>query len=315
LGESAAREPVGKLSERDSVDLGRRIREARRGAGLTQTALAEKLGLRLWHVERFESGNVPKEDELGKIAAAVGRPLSWFHGEEPEDATTPTARASGEGIRVLFETRLAARRPVSERPVSPPALEPAYRWRADELKRQYETLLEQQDPRSGWRRLLRRDGDGDPALPLLAKAIELEAEWSRHMVEVEAELARTRMREERLSDALSAALHASDSLVNEAREEAHLVLRKARRQATRMLAEGARGRSRAEREVERLRGVLNEAGAVSRRMAESLERLEAATGAPSRHDESVSGERELVDDLLPDERMSGSSTRTPTTDP
>jgi transcriptional regulator with XRE-family HTH domain len=72
--------------------IGVRIAEARRAAGLTQTELADEIGLRLWHIERFEtSGSVPPA-KLREIAAATGRPLSWLEDqalEDPEAAASP----------------------------------------------------------------------------------------------------------------------------------------------------------------------------------------------------------------------------------
>ena len=57
--------------------LGMAIRTARSAAGLTQTGLAELLGVNQSHVSRLESGEAwPGFDVLHGVAAAVGR-RSW----------------------------------------------------------------------------------------------------------------------------------------------------------------------------------------------------------------------------------------------
>lgn len=55
-----------------AAKLGERIRDARRGAGLTQTELANRLGRTLRTVQKYESGEiVPTIPNLMKIAKAL----------------------------------------------------------------------------------------------------------------------------------------------------------------------------------------------------------------------------------------------------
>lgn len=56
--------------------LGKRIRELRKRAGLTQEQLAEQLGIDQKHMSRIELGkSYPSLDRLSKIAETVGAPL------------------------------------------------------------------------------------------------------------------------------------------------------------------------------------------------------------------------------------------------
>ncbi len=56
--------------------LGKRIRELRKRAGLTQEQLAEQLGIDQKHMSRIELGkSYPSLDRLTKIAETVGTPL------------------------------------------------------------------------------------------------------------------------------------------------------------------------------------------------------------------------------------------------
>ncbi len=63
--------------------IGRRIRQAREAAGMTQEELAEDLDTKPATVSRWESGSFPKRIGLPKIAAALNKPVDWFY---PADA-------------------------------------------------------------------------------------------------------------------------------------------------------------------------------------------------------------------------------------
>jgi transcriptional regulator with XRE-family HTH domain len=59
--------------------LGRRIRDARKKAGLTQLSLADKLGTTQQMISRFESGKQGiRVDELIEIAAKCNVPLNYL---------------------------------------------------------------------------------------------------------------------------------------------------------------------------------------------------------------------------------------------
>jgi len=82
----------------DSSATAARITEARRQAGLSQWALASRLGIPLWKLDDVERGESDGSPLLVEIAAATGRPQSWFAPapmvEISHGATAPAADAS-----------------------------------------------------------------------------------------------------------------------------------------------------------------------------------------------------------------------------
>jgi len=67
---------AGRGSNRD--ELGGRVLQARRSAGLTRTELARRLKLSPWMIDRLEHDQDDAVAHLPAIAEATGRPLSWF---------------------------------------------------------------------------------------------------------------------------------------------------------------------------------------------------------------------------------------------
>jgi transcriptional regulator with XRE-family HTH domain len=72
-----------RAADQPSVDrdasIGARIARARRDAGLTQRALADLVGVRLWVVDRWESGSRSVSGEqLAQVATATNRTLRWL---------------------------------------------------------------------------------------------------------------------------------------------------------------------------------------------------------------------------------------------
>ncbi|MBM3497047.1 MAG: helix-turn-helix transcriptional regulator [Armatimonadetes bacterium] len=73
-----------------------RIRRARREAQLSQAALAKQIGKSADTVRGYEKGRIePPGSVVNRIAAATGRPATWFVGE----GTTPPATTADEGVR------------------------------------------------------------------------------------------------------------------------------------------------------------------------------------------------------------------------
>ena len=70
-----------KTADSMLVLLGERIREARQAAGLTESELADRLGLVEEDVAEYESGARDASAQVERIAEATGRPSSWFRGE------------------------------------------------------------------------------------------------------------------------------------------------------------------------------------------------------------------------------------------
>lgn len=53
------------------MNISQNIRAARLAAGLTQQALADKLGVAVMAVNRWENGSTPRADRIVPIAAAL----------------------------------------------------------------------------------------------------------------------------------------------------------------------------------------------------------------------------------------------------
>src|SRR4051812_699919 len=62
----------------DQNELGERVRDARRAAGLTQMALAERLGVPLGTVERLENGLADPTPFLDTIAQSTDSSVAWL---------------------------------------------------------------------------------------------------------------------------------------------------------------------------------------------------------------------------------------------
>jgi transcriptional regulator with XRE-family HTH domain len=65
------------------VAVAERLAAARRRAGLSQRALAERLGVPLYGVEQMESGRSDASPYLSEISSLTGHPLAYFLGSAP----------------------------------------------------------------------------------------------------------------------------------------------------------------------------------------------------------------------------------------
>lgn len=104
-----------------SADLARRVREARKRAGLTQKELARLSGVSLSWIRALEQGAYTdtRLETARKIAAAVGVPTTALikdHAEEPADAATA---AQWEPVSAAILNPLS----VPEEPAQPPTVE------------------------------------------------------------------------------------------------------------------------------------------------------------------------------------------------
>lgn len=75
-----------------ALRVGRRIRQARKAAGLNQRQLAEKIGEPIdgQRVSDWERGvHKPSDRYMAKIAAALGRDEAWFYREVDEADEAP----------------------------------------------------------------------------------------------------------------------------------------------------------------------------------------------------------------------------------
>ena len=114
------REPSGHGVDQPSVGdphVGARIAQARRDAALTQRALADLVGVRLWVVDRWEAGTrAVSSEQLEIVAKATKRTLQWLEtgvdehssaqsAPEQADAEAPLEAARKEIDKRLSEVR------------------------------------------------------------------------------------------------------------------------------------------------------------------------------------------------------------------
>jgi DNA-binding XRE family transcriptional regulator len=70
---------AGRRVNKTDVAVGHRIREFRKGSGLSQTALAEQIGVTFQQVQKYEKGvNRVGAGRLTHIARAFGVPITAF---------------------------------------------------------------------------------------------------------------------------------------------------------------------------------------------------------------------------------------------
>jgi transcriptional regulator with XRE-family HTH domain len=79
--------------------LGRKLRLARTEAGLSQQALAERLGITFQQIQKYEKGaNRIAASRLVNIAAAVDQPISYFLESAKEPAGARPASKGGADV-------------------------------------------------------------------------------------------------------------------------------------------------------------------------------------------------------------------------
>jgi transcriptional regulator with XRE-family HTH domain len=98
--------PATRSPEAKNGTAGDRLAQARRDVGLTQRALADRLGISLWSLDQLEQGRGDLSAHLPAITDATGKHAGWFGGTPPaEEAALPDRRPIQVRVR-----RLAARR-------------------------------------------------------------------------------------------------------------------------------------------------------------------------------------------------------------
>lgn len=88
------------------VHVGRRVRIRRTLLGMSQTALAEALGLTFQQLQKYESGdNRISCSRIWRISEVLGEPVEWFfmgvEGEAAADDYVRTGRDTIETVRYL----------------------------------------------------------------------------------------------------------------------------------------------------------------------------------------------------------------------
>ena len=105
-----------------------RVARARQGSGLSRMALAERIGVRLFVIDRYEAGGTIPAAHLEAIAEATGHSLEWLRGEIP--AETPPGARPRDGSATARQPPPAQQPPPAEEPpparlrIAPPPEEP-----------------------------------------------------------------------------------------------------------------------------------------------------------------------------------------------
>jgi len=90
-----------KSPDHIDVAVGQRIRIQRLTAGLSQTELAEEIGVTFQQVQKYEKGvNRVGAGRLTKIAAVLGSPVSYFFGAN-DDAVIDRRGTASSPLKLL----------------------------------------------------------------------------------------------------------------------------------------------------------------------------------------------------------------------
>jgi transcriptional regulator with XRE-family HTH domain len=74
--------------------IGQRIREGRLSAGISQTDLADMLGVSYQQIQKYEAGdNRIAVSRFGRISTALNRPLGWFFPNSTDVRASPSLGA------------------------------------------------------------------------------------------------------------------------------------------------------------------------------------------------------------------------------
>ena len=98
--------------DRPSASLAQRVARARQDAGLSKLGLAERIGVRLSVIDRYEAGSTIPSAHLEAIAEVTSHSLEWLRGEVPAEAAVRT--------RPREESPPAAGTPAAETPAQEP---------------------------------------------------------------------------------------------------------------------------------------------------------------------------------------------------
>ena len=95
-------------------EIGERIKEARRQAGLTQDELADLVEVTTRTIQAYEAGDIDAYRKLNKLASVLNREVSWLlHGDEE---AIPDDDRLGQVVHKLEELGAAIERVESRLP-------------------------------------------------------------------------------------------------------------------------------------------------------------------------------------------------------
>lgn len=93
--------PQTKTPNAIDVHVGSRIRLQRTLKGMSQTTLAEGLGVTFQQVQKYEKGtNRVGSSRLQAIASILGVPVAWFFEEGPVSSSTSQGSEAGAGREI-----------------------------------------------------------------------------------------------------------------------------------------------------------------------------------------------------------------------
>jgi transcriptional regulator with XRE-family HTH domain len=99
----ASSKPVKRRSAPEDKEIGQKIRAVRVAKDMTQTTLADGLGVTFQQVQKYERGaNRVSASRLQKIADLLDAPITFFHGTKKQHQDTGLALIQSRGaIRLL----------------------------------------------------------------------------------------------------------------------------------------------------------------------------------------------------------------------
>lgn len=179
------RERSGQGVDQPSVGdphVGARIAQARRDAALTQRALADLVGVRLWVVDRWESGTrAVSTEQLESVAKATKRTSQWLETGLDEQPSAPSAPEPAD-TEARFE---AARKEVDERLSEVSQRESEVRQKEHELQLALADAAERTDLESGSAELAEIEAERRVLEERLAEVAEREAALERREQELQ----------------------------------------------------------------------------------------------------------------------------------
>jgi len=233
---------------------GDELRQARRAAELTQAELADRLGVRLWMVDQWESGTraIPV-DRAEEIAAATGWRSAGTAGVEL-GSDAPAAREETRAVLEIEPDDDAELRPVLVSPTmepvhddtSPLDLELPRALRGYEPAAVHALLGELAAARD---LLVRELNDAKARAAQLEDQVQAAEE---RVAEAPGELPDLREQEDLIRDAIMTAQKAANDVREEARRGASEVLGAAQSQAEQIVGEAEKERERLAEEISRL---------------------------------------------------------------
>jgi putative toxin-antitoxin system antitoxin component (TIGR02293 family) len=98
-----------------AVEVGRRIRIQRLSSGLSQSSLADRLGVTFQQVQKYEKGvNRVDAGRLAKIAKVLGVPISTFFGSHSAGAADRSDRGTASSPLAMVYRKLGGRQALGE---------------------------------------------------------------------------------------------------------------------------------------------------------------------------------------------------------